>query len=154
MKMGYIPGNDNLTDPYESVFTVPREFTVDEGNDLKMRLAALGRGIISRGRISELDGLLAEEVEEEREAEEDRMMGAAERLHEKHKWISQKECLLRMDAGETNISFADAIKEQVIDTETGQPLNPDGTVQEGAPTNPGDGGKTPAKPAAPEKKPK
>lgn len=151
MKMGYIPGNDNLTDPYESVFTVPREFTVDEGNDLKMRLAALGRGIISRGRISELDGLLAEEVEEEREQEEDRMMAAAERLHEKHKWISQKECLLRMDAGETNVSFTDTEKQQVTDTETGQPLNPDGTIQEGAPTSPPVPGNNP-KPS--DKKPK
>jgi len=132
------------------VFTVPREFTVDEGNDLKMRLAALGRGIISRGRISELDGLLAEEIEEEREAEEDRMMAAAERLHEKHKWISQKECLLRMDAGETNISFADAMKEQVIDTETGQPLALDGEIE---PSKPVGGGQKP-EPTNPEKKQK
>ena len=66
MRMGFVPGNDNLFDPYDFGWSVPAKYTVDEGNDSKMRLSALGRCTISRGMISELDGYLAEEIEEQR----------------------------------------------------------------------------------------
>lgn len=110
MRMGFIPYNDNLADPYNYVFTVPGKFTVDEGNDSKQRLQSLGRCTISRGMICELDGYLAEEIEEQRFNEEDRLMGFAEKLGGpagKYKWLSEKEALLRLDTGESMISFAE-----------------------------------------------
>ncbi len=107
MRMGYIPYNDNLADPYDYVFTVPGKFTVDEGNDSKMRLQSLGRCTISRGMICELDGYLAEEIEEQRFAEEDRLMTIAEKLVAKHSWLTEKEALLRLDSGEAIQSFSD-----------------------------------------------
>jgi len=107
MRAGYIPGNDNLYDPYHYVFTVPGQFTVDEGNDLKMRLAALGRCIISRGIISEMDGYLAEEIEEQRIAEVDRILTASEQLAKKHKDFSVKDISLMLDNNERNVSYSE-----------------------------------------------
>jgi hypothetical protein len=125
MRAGYIPYNDNLADPYEYVFTVPGKFTVDEGNDNKMRLASLGRCTISRGMICELDGYLAEEIEEQRFNEEDRLMGLAEKLGGptgKYKWISEKEALLRLDTGESQVSFSDQSRGELVgDTTTPPP---------------------------------
>ena len=112
MRMGYIPYNNNLADPYDYVFTVPGKFSVDEGNDSKMRLASLGRCTISRGMICELDGYLAEEIEEQRFAEEDRLASLAEKMTEKHKWMTEKEWLLRFDSGESMISFADNAQQE------------------------------------------
>ena len=107
MRTGMIPTNDNLADPYDYGFTVPAKFTVDEGNDAKMRLAALGRCVISRGQISELEGYLAEEIEEERYWEIERLMIMAEKLAKKHQDFSVKEIYLMFDSGGQNISFAD-----------------------------------------------
>ena len=76
--------NDLLDDAYQYVFTVPGQFTVDEGTDLKMQLQSLGRCIISRGILCEMDGYLAEEIEEQREAEIDRLLSAAERIYDKN----------------------------------------------------------------------
>jgi len=109
MRAGYIPANNNLDDAYRYVFTVPGKFTVDEGNDAKMRLSALGRCTISRGMISELDGYLAEEIEEQREAEEDRLAQAAVRLKAKHPWMTEKDWLLRLDHGDSNVSFSESV---------------------------------------------
>lgn len=107
MRMGFIPVNDNLSDPYEYVFTVPGRFTVDEGNDSKMRLQSLGRCTISRGMICELDGYLAEEIEEQRYAEIDRTLAAAKKLAAVHTDFTVKEIALMFDSGEQNISFSD-----------------------------------------------
>ena len=107
MRTGLIPYNDNLADPYNYVFTVPGKFTVDEGNDSKQRLQSLGRCTISRGMICELDGYLAEEIEEQRFAEEDRLMTHAEKLVAKHGWLTEKEALLRLDSGDAMQSYAD-----------------------------------------------
>ena len=107
MRMGLIPTNDNLSDPYDYVFTVPGKFTVDEGNDSKMRLQSLGRCTISRGQICELDGYLAEEIEEQRSEEIDRVLTMSEKLAVKHKDFSVKEIALMFDNGESNISFSD-----------------------------------------------
>lgn len=108
MRTGIIPKNENLAEPYEYVFTVPGQFTVDEGNDNKMRLQSLGRCTISRGIICEADGYLAEEIEEQREAEETRLAAAAERMKAKYPWMSEKEWLLRFDSGDQNVSFSDS----------------------------------------------
>jgi len=107
MRMGYIPYNDDLADPYQYGFTVPAKFTVDEGNDAKMRLSALGRCVISRGQICELDGYLAEEIEEQRYNEIDRILTASENLADKHKDFSVKEIALMFDSGESIVSFSD-----------------------------------------------
>ena len=132
MRMGFIPRNDNLADPYNYVFTVPGKFTVDEGNDSKQRLQSLGRCTISRGMICELDGYLAEEIEEQREAEEDRLAKRAESLAAKHKWMTEKEWLLRLDSGEAMQSFAD-------NAQSGgepPPANAPGAPSGGAPEKP------------------
>lgn len=107
MRMGYVPTNDNLFDPYDFAWTVPGKFTVDEGNDSKMRLASLGRCTISRGMICELEGYLAEEIEEQRFTEEDRLAGLAEKMTAKHKWMTEKEWLLRLDSGVAMVSVAE-----------------------------------------------
>ena len=107
MRNGEIPMNNNLADPYDYGFTVPAKFTVDEGNDSKMRLLSLGRCTISRGMISELEGYMAEEIEEQREAEIERQCAMAERIVKKHAWLTEKEVFLAIDSGGQNISFAD-----------------------------------------------
>ncbi len=107
MRMGWIPMNDNLYDPYDYVFTVPGKFTVDEGNDSKMRLSALGRCCISHGMICEMDGYLHEEIREEREEEIDWILTAGERLAEKHPAFDVKEIVLMFDNGGSQLSFTD-----------------------------------------------
>ena len=123
MRTGLIPYNDNLADPYDSVFTVPGKFTVDEGNDSKMRLASLGRCTISRGQICELDGYLAEEIEEQRYEEIERILTASEKLAAKHKDFSVKEIALMFDSGGSQISFSDnaMLDEDEGDPEGGKP---------------------------------
>jgi hypothetical protein len=116
MRMGFISYNDNLADPYNYVFSIPGQFTVDEGNDNKMRLQSLGRCTISRGMICELDGYLAEEIEDLREAEEDRLALKAENLAKKHNWMTEKEWLLRLDNGSSQVSFSDQVKDEVLDS--------------------------------------
>jgi hypothetical protein len=135
MRMDYIPTNNILSDPYESVFTVPREFTVDEGNDLKMRLAALSRGIISRGKICELDGYLLDEIEEERIGEVDRQLTAAEALHKTHPDFMVTQIALMLDSAGTMISFSEQDRDQVVDSETGA-AEEDETVPTGADAQP------------------
>lgn len=122
MRMGFVPTNDNLYDPYQYVFTCPGKFTVDEGNDSKMRIASLSRCVISRGMICELDGYLAEEIEEQRECEEHRLMVIAERLSQEHPWLTEKECLLRLDNADQNISFADSSQQQESEDGQGKPV--------------------------------
>lgn len=106
MRNGMIPKNNSLYDPYEYVFTVPGKFTVDEGNDAKMRLAALGRCTISRGIICAADGYLAEEIEEEREAEVGRTLAAAVRLSQQFPDWEPKEIVLMLDTYDSNVSFS------------------------------------------------
>lgn len=117
MRAGWIPGNDNLYDPYDYVFTVPGEFTVDEGNDMKMRLAALGRCCISHGIICELDGYTSEEIFEERAVEIDRILKKADEMSETYKKWDAKEIALMFDNTESNISFSN--NAQVNEEENG-----------------------------------
>jgi len=126
MRTGLIPYNDNLSDPYDYVFTVPGKFTVDEGNDSKMRLQSLGRCTISRGQICELDGYLAEEIEEQRNDEIDRVITMSEKLAQKHKDFSVKEIVLMFDNSESNVSFSDnAMQDEDEDIPaTGEPAQP------------------------------
>jgi len=121
MRAGYIASNDNLYDPYNYVFTVPGQFTVDEGNDMKMRLQALGRCIISRGIISEMDGYLAEEIEEQRAAEVDRLMTAAEKLATAHDDFTVKEIYLMLDNSGSQMSFSDQANQDEETTPPGTP---------------------------------
>ena len=51
---------------------------------------------------------LAEEIEEQREAEIDRTLLAAERLAAKHDDFTVKEIALMLDSGGQNISFSDS----------------------------------------------
>ena len=118
MRTGLIPMNDNLDDPYQHVFTIPAKFSVDEGNDLKGYLLSLSRCCISRGIICEMGGYLAEEIEEAREDEIDRILSAAERLAKKHDDFSVKELALMLDSGGQNISFADNAQSDEPEEET------------------------------------
>lgn len=113
MRQRIIPANNNLADPYQCGFTVPAQFTVDEGNDQKMRLSALGRGIVSKGKIMELDGYLAEEIEEEREAEVLRVIEAGKRIFTKHPEIPLTQIILWLDNGGSNLSFMEQDREMV-----------------------------------------
>jgi hypothetical protein len=131
MRMGFIPYNDNLADPYNYVFSIPGQFTVDEGNDNKMRLASLGRCTISRGMICELDGYLAEEIEDLREDEEDRLAVKAETLSKKHKWMTEKEWLLRLDNGSSQVSFSDQAKDDLVNASK-PPVNEEKLTEEPA----------------------
>lgn len=121
MRTGAIPKNRNLYDPYEYVFTVPGKFTIDEGNDAKMRLAAMGRCTISRGIICAADGYLAEEIEAEREAEVERTLAAAERISAKHSDWTPKEVALMLDNYEAQISFSDQATPEPAPTKTAAP---------------------------------
>lgn len=107
MRAGYIGGNDNLADPYDHVFTIPAKFSVDEGNDLKGYFLSLNRCCISRGIICEMSGYLAEEIEEQREAEIERHLNAAKRLHSKFPEFTIKELALMFDSGDQSISYSD-----------------------------------------------
>jgi len=142
MRTGLIPKNDNLADAYDYFFSIPGEFTIDEGNDLKMRLQSLGRCLISRGKIIELDGYMREEIDDEREIEIDDTLTRAEKLFDKHPDWSVKEIALMFDNTGAMVSFADQNRDEIVDTDT-QPVQPDET--------PGTGG-TPAKPAPDDKK--
>jgi hypothetical protein len=108
MRRGFIPPNTDGYDPYEYEFRIPGKFTVDEGYDGQMRLASLGRCTISRGIICANDGYMAEDIEAERMAEEDRLMTIAEKLSEKHPDWTAKEILNRLDSGEANVSISTA----------------------------------------------
>ena len=66
--------------------------------------------------ICELDGYLAEEIEDLREAEEDRLALKAENLAKKHNWMTEKEWLLRLDNGSSQVSFSDQVKDEVLDS--------------------------------------
>lgn len=121
MRAGFIPYNDNLADPFEYVFTVPGKFTVDEGNDSKMRLQSLGRCTISRGMICELDGYLAEEIEAQRYDEIDRQLAMAKKLAEKYPDFSVKEIALMFDSGDSQISFSDQANQGEEEEEEGNP---------------------------------
>lgn len=134
MRMGWIPTNDNLADPYQHVFTLPAKFSVDEGNDLKGYFLSLNRCCISRGIICEMGGYLAEEIEEQREAEIDRTIEAAKRLNSKHPEFAIKDLVLMLDNGDANISF----------TESPQP--------EAGPATPGEGGTQESRKPKPEEK--
>ena len=123
MRAGYIPTNDNLYDPYDYVFTVPGRFTVDEGNDMKMRLSALGRCCISHGIICEMDGYQSEEIFEERYHEIDRILTASEKLSAAHEAFTEKEIALMFDNNDNNISFSDnAMQEGDEDEATESPI--------------------------------
>ena len=128
MRAGYIPGNNQLADPYNYVFTVPGKFTVDEGNDMKMRLLALGRCCISHGLICELDGYSSEEIYDERFVEIDRILTGAEQLAEKHAKFDAKEIALMFDHYESNISFADNAQINEEESKTGVPGQPAGAA--------------------------
>jgi hypothetical protein len=135
MRMGWIPMNDDLDDAYQYQFTVPGQFTVDEGTDLKMRLESLGRCVISRGTICEMDGYLAEEIEEQREAEIDRILSAAERLADKHPKFVLKDIALMLDNGGTSMSFVEQDREMVEEQAAG-PVTPAGLPGAGGSAKP------------------
>jgi len=97
MKTGRIPQYDAAFDPYNYEFTLPGEFSLDEGNDGKMWLSFLGRGAITRGIICNKQGLQAAEVADANEADEDDMMTRAERLSAKHPWITPNQALQRLN---------------------------------------------------------
>lgn len=109
MRAGFIPANDNLDDAYRQVFTLPAKFSVDEGNDLKGYFLSLNRCCISSGIICEMSGYLAEEIEEQREAEIMRRLDMARRISTKNPEFSVKEAYLLIDNSDQNISFAESV---------------------------------------------
>src|SRR5690242_9924303 len=95
-----------------------------------MILMSLGRCIISRCKLCEMDGYLAEEIEEERVAEVDRMLAYAEKLADKHEKWTAPQIMLMLDNSGTNMSFVEQDREMVEETVEGTPT-PAGTVGTG-----------------------
>ncbi len=102
MRTGRIPENVAAFDPYDYEFTLPGEFTLDEGNDGKLWLSFLGRGCITRGIIANKQGYQAAEITDANELDEDDLARRAEALHAKHNWLSPREWLLRLNNPFTN----------------------------------------------------
>lgn len=97
MRQGRIPTNNLAADPYNYEFTLPGEFTVDEGNDGKMYLSMLGRCCITRGIIANKSGLQEKKLRMSNVASVDALMTEAEGLTKKHSWATEMECLNRLD---------------------------------------------------------
>jgi hypothetical protein len=107
------------------VASLSAQFTVDEGNDTKLQLMALGRGLISRGEICEEDGRELEDVEAQREQEEDRLFDAAKRLAKKHPELPLQYIIQRLDNGDITTGFTEQDRSQVVD-DSGNPIGPNG----------------------------
>lgn len=107
MRRGFVPMNRAGYDPFDYIFTIPGKFTIDEGNDSKQRLASLGRCTISRGIICAADGYLAEEIEEERAAEIDRVLTLSKKIAAKHPEWTPKEVALMFDHTDANVSVSE-----------------------------------------------
>ena len=94
---GRLPLNNAGADPYNYEFTLPGEFTIDEGNDGKMYLSLLGRCCITRGIIANKSGLQEKKLRAANVASVDALMTEAEGLNKKHEWATEMECLNRID---------------------------------------------------------
>ena len=97
MRSGRLPVNNLGADPYNYEFTLPGEFTIDEGNDGKMYLSLLGRCCITRGIIANKSGLQEKRVRAANVASVDALMTEAEGLTKKHPWATEMESLNRLD---------------------------------------------------------
>lgn len=80
MAKGEIPKNNALTDPYLIGLSTPAEISVDEGNDAKIDLANLGRGVTSHRVICAKYGQNEERIESENLAKRRRLMIQAKEL--------------------------------------------------------------------------
>lgn len=79
-----IPRNDNLFDPYNISLSSPAQITVDEGNDAKIDLAKLGRGVTSHRVICAKDGYDDERIEDENFTKRTRLMEKAAKTAQEH----------------------------------------------------------------------
>lgn len=77
MKRGEIPENNALFDPYDITLSTPAEITCDEGNDAKIDLAKLGRGVSSHRIIAAKDGHNDERIEDDNFEKRNRLMKKA-----------------------------------------------------------------------------
>lgn len=112
MSRGELPKNEALADPYLISLSTPAEITVDEGNDAKIDLANLGRGVTSHRAICAKYGMNDERVEDENMTKRARMMQKAKALADRPEnqgadgkpiW-NAKEILVMMDnMGNSNI---------------------------------------------------
>jgi len=112
MDRGEIPKNDALIDPYLIGLATPAEISVDEGNDAKIDLANLSRGVTSHRVICAKYGQNDERIENENLTKRARMMKKAKTLAESPENQGQdgkpiwnaKEILVMMDnMGNSNI---------------------------------------------------
>lgn len=126
MRTGRIPENAATFDPYNYEFTLPGEFTIDEGNDGKMYLAFLGRGCITRGIICNKQGYQLDEIQEANEADEDNLAQRAERLHERHNWLTPREWLLRLNNPFNNPPQPEPVDTALAMAEVAPPAAPTG----------------------------
>ncbi len=97
MDRGLLTRNQNLGDPYDYGFTVPALFSVDEGNDGKLQLNMLGRGVISRGTICAYHGVNKKKILRENVADVDALATEAEGLATRHGWLTAREALTLLD---------------------------------------------------------
>lgn len=84
MNNGELAKNDNLFDAYNLALSTPKEISVDEGNDAKIDMMKLSRGLTSPEVICGKDGLNVETVEAQVFERRERLMKAAIELSAKN----------------------------------------------------------------------
>jgi hypothetical protein len=97
MRRGALPENNNLGDAYNTAFTVPALFTVDEGNDGKLMLSMRSRGIISHGVICSYYGVSEKKMLRSNVSTLEMQLTEAEAISARHSWLTPMDALNRLD---------------------------------------------------------
>lgn len=113
MVNGEIPKNENLFDPYNIGLSTPAEPSVDEGNDAKIDLLNLSRGVTSKRVVCAKLGLNEERIDAENDLSIRGRMDRAIKISQekvdadgKPVW-TPKEVMLMLDNMDSNITFND-----------------------------------------------
>ena len=97
MRNGRIPMNNRAGDPYNYEFSLPGEFTLDEGNDGKLQMSLLGRCCITRGIIASKQGLQEKKVRKANVISVRALATEAQAIAQDFNWLTPMEALNRLD---------------------------------------------------------
>ena len=97
MRHGRLARNNLAGDPYNYEFSLPGEFTIDEGNDGKMQMTLLGRCCITRGIITAKQGLQEKKVRKANVASLRALAAEAQAIATEYPWMTTMEALNRLD---------------------------------------------------------
>ena len=97
MRTGELPKNNRGADAYNYEFTLPGEFTIDEGYDGKLQMTLLGRCCITRGIIANKQGLQEKKLLRANKTSVKNLALAAEELSNQFPWLTPLEALNRLD---------------------------------------------------------